>query len=139
MCSHTELKWCGQVWWCNISVCKGAGGVLSGWMFFRWRCWVPPIEPLVVIWGPHCSISLIRGCPGGASWRTLIPYGLPSRWQSLHTYFCPVLVLVSVGRETSTTNMNLLMAELHDIDPYGLYQFSSLVEKERKTFDLLHP
>jgi len=28
--------------------------------------------------------------------------------------------------------MNLLMAELHDIDPYGLYQFSSLVEKEKK-------
>jgi hypothetical protein len=35
-------------------------------------------------------------------------------------------------------NIAVLVAGLQGGDPYGLYQFGSLVDRKGKTFDLLH-
>jgi hypothetical protein len=52
---------------------------------------------------------------GGA----LYPYGLSSRWQSLHTYFRP---LSCWSQLSGGIKHDLLMAALQDMDPYDLYR-----------------
>jgi hypothetical protein len=60
-------------------------------------------------------------------------YGLPTAaGNSLHILFSDSPQSLLVLATTQDSNMDLLVAGLRDIEPCGLYQYGSLVDRKRK-------
>jgi len=85
---------------------------------------------------------VVGGCPGASSAESHF-YGLSNAAGALtlHTYFCRALGSDASERRCLYTNMDLLVAGLQGVDPYGLYQYGSLslVERERKDIRSVAP
>ena len=62
-----------------------------------------------------------------------------SRWQFFAYLFRSRSHRLRRATTLKTQSMDLLVAGLRGIEPYGLYQYDSLVDRKGKTFDLLHP